>query len=445
MRRKTWYAVVVVGIILLFALSYRSQSGAAQNPRQSNGQSLTITSVNEIYIPAGHFAMGCAEDHTSLHCDSDAQPIHLVYLDAFFIDQVQVTNAQYAACVAANVCPAPLSIASTTRPDYYTNAAYGTYPILNVAWEYAHTYCQWIGKRLPTEAEWEKAARGTDLRPFSWGYEEPTCDHANMALLAPEDRAMPCVGDTVPVGSYPQDSSPYGVLDMTGNARDFVNDFYQSNYYARSPYYNPQGPATNLGKDYIVRGGGWFAHPRLATNWVRHDEASALIYKHISFRCARNAPAPPTPTPIPTPTPTPLPTDNRYIGPEGGLLWITHPDHLTAIHVPSNSLTSEMTFTLTYTEPRTGGDLHGADHFFTLDGDPSNTPVLLLLGFKNTGSVIAGTEALYYSDNGAWVTETFTITEQSPGHILAWIDQPGTYGILGQTNRLYLPLVVRKP
>lgn len=442
MRHRFRFTFLIISILVVGAGWIVLQNrGLAQSPAPAT---LSTTSP-EIYIPAGPFPMGCASDYLpEYHCDMDATPIHLVYLDAFYIDQVQVTNAQYAACVAASACPGPLSIASTTRPNYYINPAYANYPVLNVKWEYAHAYCQWVGKRLPTEAEWEKAARGTDMRPFSWGFEEPTCDRSNIALLLPGDfMPRPCVGDTTAVGAYPQNASPYGVLDMTGNARDFVNDFYQSNYYARSPYYNPQGPAANLGKDYIARGGDWYAHPRLATNWVRHDEASALVYQHISFRCARNAPAEPPPTPTPSPTPTPLPSDSGRIGPEGGLLWVSRPNHLTALHVASGTLTSETEFTVTYAQPQSSGELYGMDHFLTVSGTPFPQPAALLLGFKSHEGLIPETIDLYRLENNTWVTTNITVTERSAGHLLAWIKQPGTYGILGQSNRLYLPLLMR--
>jgi len=444
MIKKRRYLPLFIGLVSLLLMTYglfMHQGDAFVAATQQ----ASITAVDEAYIPAGPFAMGCAEDFSSLHCDGDARPIHLVYMDAYYLDRVQVTNSQYAACVAAGACPSPLSIASATRPDYYTNPNYAQYPVLNVTWEDAYAYCQWVGKRLPTEAEWEKAARGADLRPFSWGFEEPTCERSNIALLAPgEVTPHPCVGDTVPVGSYPQDVSPYGVLDMTGNARDFVNDFYLTTYYSKSPYYNPQGPETNQGKDHLARGGDWYAHPRLATNWVRHDEASAFLYQHISFRCARNAPVEPPPTPTASPTPTPLPSDVRSIGPEGGLMWITHPDHLTALHIPSGSLTSEITFTVAYTQSRSTAELQGMDHFFTITGTPFPEPAALLLGFKNPGGIIAETINLYRLESGTWVTRNITITEQSDNHLLAWINQPGVYGLLGETNRLYLPLVLRR-
>ena len=210
MGKRLRYLSFVVSFMLVLILgqmAFRPVGAISQNVPA------TVLVSDEVYIPAGSFGMGCAADYSTIHCDADATPIHLVYLDAFFIDKLEVTNAQYAACRAAGVCPAPLSVASVTRPDYYTNPKYSQYPVLNVPWTYANAYCQWMGKRLPTEAEWEKAARGTDLRPFAWGLEEPTCARSNIAILRPgEVLPQPCIGDTVAVGSYPQNASPYGVL-----------------------------------------------------------------------------------------------------------------------------------------------------------------------------------------------------------------------------------------
>ncbi|MFN2286325.1 MAG: formylglycine-generating enzyme family protein [Anaerolineae bacterium] len=442
MHRSIRYLGFTVGLLLLFLVVHNVHFGAARGMSFSS----VATAVDEVYVPAGAFGMGCAQDYTGIHCDGDASPIHLVYLDAFYIDKVQVTNAQYAACEAAGVCPHPLSDASVTRPDYYTNPKYASYPVINVRWSYANAYCTWVRKRLPTEAEWEKAARGTDLRPFPWGYEQPTCERTNTAILRPGDVLPdPCVGDTVAVGMYPQNASPYGVLDMVGNVREFVNDFYQKYYYATSPYYNPTGPEEDLGKYHLARGGGWYDHLVLSTNWVRHDEASAEVFEHIGFRCARSTTDTPMPTPIPRPTP--VPSDSGYFGEEGGMLWITYPEHLTEVHVPPGTLTETLTLELalsvTYAESQSVGTLAGMDHFFIVEGVQPTKPVELLLGFSNSGSVIAGTARLYRLDAGTWVTDGITITERSARHILAWIDRPGLYGILGQTNRTYLPLVVR--
>jgi formylglycine-generating enzyme required for sulfatase activity len=445
MRKRLKYILFVVSLLfmsLLGQVAFRPVGATTENVPAN------AISGEEVYIPAGSFGMGCAYDLSPIHCDSDADPVHMVYLDAYYIDKLPVTNAQYAACQAACACPPPLSVASYTRPDYYTNPQYASYPMINVRWAYAYAYCAWAGQRLPTEAEWEKAARGTDLRWYPWGNELPTCTRSNVGLMKPGDvLSTPCVGDTVAVGLYPQNASPYGVLDMVGNVRQFVNDYYMALYYDQSPYYNPTGPATDVnGKGHFARGASWSDQDRLATTWVRHDEASAEEWDLIGFRCARDASVAPT-TATPTPTPTPLPSDSGSFGEEGGVLWITHPEHLTVLHVLpgtlSGTMTSEIALSVTYTQSRPAGDLHSMDHFFVVDGPLSAQPVEVLLGFKNSGGMIAGTEGLYRLDATTWVTDHITTTEHSSGHILAWIDQPGLYGILGQTNRTYLPLVLR--
>ena len=219
-----------------------------------------------ILIPAGEFTMGEPEGY-------DTSPEHLVYLDAYWIDQTEVTNAQYARCVGAGECAFRVQAAETEI--HFDNPAYASHPVVYISWYDAVQYCEWAGRRLPTEAEWEKAARGVDGRIFPWGNSSPKEKLLNFKNI---------IGDTTPIGSYPLGASPYGVLDMAGNVREWVADWFKAGYYRSSPSQNPPGPVA--GEKRVLRGGSFtesFHGVRVTTRFAHIPESPGL---NRGFRCA---------------------------------------------------------------------------------------------------------------------------------------------------------------
>jgi serine/threonine-protein kinase len=228
-----------------------------------------------VYVPEGEFTMG-SED-----ARKDARPAHLVYLDAFWIDQTEVTNKQYAMCVADGGCKPPLENRSETHSDYFGNSEFDDYPVIFADWDRANAYCSWADRRLPTEAEWEKAARGTGQTTLPWG-ESLNCSYANINYYG----VHACVGDTTLVGSYPKGKSPYGADDMIGNVWEWVNDIYVESYYQESPSANPPGPES--GNFRVMRGGSWNQGP-YSVFYRERFHASYSSYISIGFRCAVSA------------------------------------------------------------------------------------------------------------------------------------------------------------
>ncbi len=196
----------------------------------------------QVYIPAGILHMGGYD----VRAAPDEFPAHDVTLDAFRMDQLEVTNGMYSLCVHAGVCVPPQSVESQRRFDYYENPEFKDYPVVYVTWGQAKTYCEWAGRSLPTEAQWERAARGDDLRTFPWGEDKPDWRFANFNFI---------VKDTSRAGSYPLWASPFGVLDMAGNVAEWTNDFYDFDFYLTSPLENPLGPVSSSSLNRVVRGG----------------------------------------------------------------------------------------------------------------------------------------------------------------------------------------------
>jgi formylglycine-generating enzyme required for sulfatase activity len=229
--------------------------------------------VEMILVPAGAFEMG------AISGAPDEQPPHMVTLADYYLDKYEVTNALYAECVAANACMTPLDTSSATRPAYYGAPEFDEYPVLHVNWEMAKAYCEWRGGRLPTEAEWEKAARGDDGRMFPWG--NTPGEFGNFC-----EEGGACPGDTLQVGSYPDGASPLGFLDMAGNVWEWVLDWYDPAYFASSPTENPLGPES--GDLRVIRGGSWNGGVLQLRTTTRGRNLPSQGYNYVGFRCARS-------------------------------------------------------------------------------------------------------------------------------------------------------------
>ena len=171
-----------------------------------------------------------------------------MYLDGFWMDETEVTNAQYKKCLDMDVCAPPHRLSSYSNSNYFGNPEFDSFPVVYVDWEQAKTYCEWAGRRLPTEAEWEKAARSTDKRLYPWEGDAKGEYFANFTFYNFED--------LVAVKTYPPGVSPYGIYEMAGNVYEWVGDWYSATDYAESPQANPQGPETGLTR--VMRGGRWY-------------------------------------------------------------------------------------------------------------------------------------------------------------------------------------------
>lgn len=223
-----------------------------------------------VYVPAGKFKMG---NDTG---GNDEKPPHIVYLDAFWIDQTEVTNKMYSLCVQAGVCEEPTNTNSSTPSKYWGNPEFENYPVVLVDYAKAKIYCEWAERRLPTEAEWEKAARGKNAFIYPWGNSPPDSSLLNYNRV---------VG-AAEVGSYKNGASPYGALDMAGNVWEWVADWYDPSYYLKSPSSNPKGP--DSGTYGVLRGGAWGNIADFVRSSRRFMVELSLTSNSVGFRCARS-------------------------------------------------------------------------------------------------------------------------------------------------------------
>jgi formylglycine-generating enzyme required for sulfatase activity len=288
-----------------------------EHPAASVSISSTLVSDKDgmtlLYVPAGDFLMGSTDAEVAQvlgecgTCSAEAltieKPQHTVYLDAYWIDRTDVTNAMYAKCVQAGKCQPPSPTTSATHNSYYGNTTFDNYPVIHVSWNDANAYCDWAGRRLPTEAEWEKAARGTDGRKYPWGNQSP-----DQTLLNFNQQMK----DNTEVGHYPAGASPFGALDMAGNVKQWVADWYGETYYASAPARNPTGPAS--GSSRVARGGSWLsgaAQVRAASRFY-FDPGNQIDAN--GFRCAYPPSGPSVP---PSENPAPTPTSGPSVPPSG--------------------------------------------------------------------------------------------------------------------------------
>jgi formylglycine-generating enzyme required for sulfatase activity len=309
-KRKTGIALAVLGLLVITACSFLSPvshissqseaqtpltATASETPRPTRTATLapsstptwtgteiieaTLTSlpsyiddekgVSMAYVPEGVFPMGNDRGRV------DEQPIHPVHVDAFYMDTYEVTNGLYKACVQAEACQS-VRKNSATREHYYDDRKYVRFPVLFVNWHMAKAYCEWRGARLPTESEWEIAARGASNFTYPWG-EDLDCNLANYGN---------CLGDTSGVIIYDRGQSRFGIYNMAGNVWEWVSDWYSDTYYRTSPEDNPQGPDT--GTEKVVRGGSWKDNSVELRSMNRGAEHPFYSSNAIGFRCAKD-------------------------------------------------------------------------------------------------------------------------------------------------------------
>lgn len=250
---------------------------------------LAPKAIETVTIPAGSFLMGC-DPAADSRCAEREQPQHTVTLDAYSIDKNEVTNARYIECVAEGGCTPPAvttAIAGSALRQYYGARDYMDYPMVNVTWEQANAFCFWDGKRLPTEAEWERAARGDAGAIYPWGTGTLGCDQANVGRNSSSNFCF--AGGLTRVGEYATGASPFGLFDMSGNAFEWTSD-WAFRAYTADPVANPVAPNAPFAPpdDFrkVLRGGSYVHDATIARSSNRHAVGPVFSFNDVGFRCA---------------------------------------------------------------------------------------------------------------------------------------------------------------
>ncbi len=235
------------------------------HPKAASGK---VQEQSMALVPAGEFTMGSSTG------DADERPVRQVYVDAFYMDKYQTSVGKYGTFLEATSHEAPEDWDIMDKPVHQKR------PVINVDWADADAYCKWAGKRLPTEAEWEKSARGTDGRIYPWGNELPTDFRTNMKKEIWNNHVV-----LTPVGTFEAGKSPYGIYDMAGNVWEWVGDWYDQDYYKTGSLRNPTGPPKG---DYkVVRGGSWGSSPKDLRSADRESRLPSFGGLGTGFRCAK--------------------------------------------------------------------------------------------------------------------------------------------------------------
>ena len=280
---------------------------ATLSPSSTPTPALAATFVDDIgttmlLVPAGEYRMGgdaasallscqalCPNCNCNLSSFTSEEPAHQVTLDAFYMDMYEVTHAQYRPCVEDGNCPEPVNPETGAVSGLFLDRAYDQHPVIYVTWGMAEVFCRWRGARLPTEAEWEKAARGPESRIFPWGNEfngrlANYCDRKCSFSWADTGFNDGYAG-TAPVGTYQGGVSPFGIYDLAGNVWEWVADWFSETYYANSPLVNPAGPLS--GSQRVVRGGAWYNGGALLRGANRGALDPTAANSYTGFRCVR--------------------------------------------------------------------------------------------------------------------------------------------------------------